>query len=97
LHEAKSESDEQLSPLVQLQIPSGFHVINFGTKSNKFWNKIQLESSINFKGVQTFWKNLVNSLEFFLDLIFMNVNLVMHTCMQENEVLYKGQYGLVWK
>jgi hypothetical protein len=36
---------------------------------------------MNFKGVQTLRKNLVNSLEIYLDLIFTKVNLVGHTCM----------------
>jgi hypothetical protein len=38
---------EQLSLLANLQIPSGYQVKNSGTKIN-------FESSLNFKGVQTF-------------------------------------------
>jgi hypothetical protein len=34
-------------------------------------------------------KNLINSLKFYLDMIFMKVNLVGHTCMQEIEVPLK--------
>jgi hypothetical protein len=29
---------------------------------------------------------MVNSLKFYLEVIFLNVNLVVHTCMQELEV-----------
>jgi hypothetical protein len=32
--------------------------------SYKFWNKFKFEYSLNFKRVQTFWKNLINSLKF---------------------------------
>jgi hypothetical protein len=35
---------------------------------------------------KSFGKNLVNSLKYYIDLIFVNVNLVGHTCMHENEV-----------
>jgi hypothetical protein len=28
------------------------------TESNKFWNKFKFEYSLNFKGVQTFLKNI---------------------------------------
>jgi hypothetical protein len=52
----------------------------------KCLNQFQFESSLNFKGVETFGENLVNSLKIYLDLIFTNVNLVGHTCMQEIEV-----------
>jgi hypothetical protein len=33
-HEARLEHAEQLSPLVELQIPIGSHVIKFGTNVN---------------------------------------------------------------
>jgi hypothetical protein len=52
----------------------------------KFWSKFQFESYLNFEGVQTFGKNMVNSLKFFLDMIFHNVNLVCFTCIQKFEV-----------
>jgi hypothetical protein len=41
---------------------------------------------LNFKGVKPFGENLVNSLKFSLEVIFLNMNLVGHTYMQENEV-----------
>jgi hypothetical protein len=40
---------------------------------------------MNFKGVQTLWENLVNSIKFYLNMIFTKVNLVEHTCMQKLE------------
>jgi hypothetical protein len=46
-------------------------------------NEFKFESSMNFKGFQTLWENLVNPLKFYLDLIFTKVNLVGHTFMQE--------------
>jgi hypothetical protein len=76
LYEAKFEHVEQLSPLSQLQIPTRIHVINFGTNSN-------LNLPPIFMGFKPCRKNLVNSLKFYIDLIFTKVNLVEHTCMQE--------------
>jgi hypothetical protein len=38
---------------------------------------------MNFKGVQTLWENLENSLQISLDLIFTKMNLVGHTYMQD--------------
>jgi hypothetical protein len=52
----------------------------------KFWNKFQFEFSLKFKGIRNLGENLVNSLKIYLDLVFTNVYLVEHTCMQENEV-----------
>jgi hypothetical protein len=49
------------------------------------------------KGFKPCGKNLVNSLKLYLDLTFTTVNLVSHTCMQDYEILYKCQKGLVWK
>jgi hypothetical protein len=48
LQEARFEHNEQLSPLTQLEIANAAHIIIFGTN-------IQFETSLNFKGVQTFW------------------------------------------
>jgi hypothetical protein len=39
---------------------------------------------------------MVNSLKFHLDLIFMNMNLVGHTCMQEKEVPLQVSICLGW-
>jgi hypothetical protein len=41
---------------------------------------------MNFKGIQTLWKNLVNSLKIYLNLFFTKVNLVGYTCIQDLEV-----------
>jgi hypothetical protein len=49
------------------------------------------ESLINLKGIQTFWKNLINSPKFLLDLIFTKVNSVGITYMREFELQYKCQ------
>jgi hypothetical protein len=38
---------------------------------------------MNFKGVQTSGKHLVNSLKFYLNLVFTKMNLVGHTCIQD--------------
>jgi hypothetical protein len=42
-----------------------------------------LNISLILKGFKPFGKNLVNSLKFYLEIIFMHVNLDIHTCMQE--------------
>jgi hypothetical protein len=42
---------------------------------------------MNFKGVQTLWENLINSLKFYPNKIFTKVNLVRHTCVQKFRVL----------
>jgi hypothetical protein len=49
LHEYILESYKQLSQLLWLQIPTTSYVKNLGTDSI-------FESSMNFKGVQTFWE-----------------------------------------
>jgi hypothetical protein len=74
LHEAILEHYTQRSQLCRLQIPNKNHAKNLGTDSI-------FEFSMNFKGVQTFWENLINSPKFSLDLIFTKLNLVGHTCM----------------
>jgi hypothetical protein len=38
---------------------------------------------MNFKGVQTLWEKYGKSLKISLDIIFTNVKLVRHTCMQD--------------
>jgi hypothetical protein len=75
LHEAVFEYFEQLSKLDELQTPNRIHVINVGTYSN-----LNLLSIL--KGFKPCGKNLINSLKFYLDLIFIKINLVGHTCMQ---------------
>jgi hypothetical protein len=79
LHEARIELYEQPSPLAQLQIPNGCHVIKFETNLNLKLPRI-------LKGFKPLRKNLVNSLKFYPYLIFTKVNLVGHTCMLEIEV-----------
>jgi hypothetical protein len=79
LHDAKFETYEQLSLLAQFQITNKFHVINFGTNSN-------LNLPWTLKGYKTCGKNLINSLKINIVVILRNMNLVGHTCMQENEV-----------
>jgi hypothetical protein len=37
---------------------------------------------MNFKGVKPYGKNLVNSLKFYLNMVFTKVNLIGHTCVQ---------------
>jgi hypothetical protein len=73
------EHEEQLSDLAQQQNPSGFSIINSGINSN-------LNVPWILKGFKPFGKKLVNSLKFYLEVIFMNVNLVGHTFMQELKV-----------
>ncbi len=41
----------------------------------------KIEFDLNFQGQQTFGENMNNSPKFYLDMIFMNVNLDGHTCM----------------
>jgi hypothetical protein len=51
----------------------------------KFMEQIQyLKLLLILKGVQTFWKNMINPPKFSRDFIFTKVNLVGHTCMQKN-------------
>jgi hypothetical protein len=66
LHEVVLEHYKQLCKLCGLQIANKNHGKNPGIDSI-------FESSMNFKGLQTFWKN---SDKFSLDLIFTKVNLV---------------------
>jgi hypothetical protein len=63
-----------LSQLCKCQIPNINHIKNPRIDSI-------FEFSMNLKGVQTFWENLINSRKFSLDLIFTKVNLVGHICM----------------
>jgi hypothetical protein len=46
----------------------------------------KVEFGLNFKGVQTFGKNSINSPNFFLDMIFMSMNLDGLTCIKKFEV-----------
>jgi hypoxanthine-guanine phosphoribosyltransferase len=84
------EPNEQRLSLAQLQISDEFHVINFGTNSN-------LNLPCILKGFKPFGTNLVNSLKIYLEVIFLNMNLVGHTCMQENEVSTQVSLCLVLK
>jgi hypothetical protein len=88
LHEARLKYSEQHYKLCRLQIPNRNKVKNPRTNSI-------FESLINFKGVQTFWENLIYSPKFCIYLIFTKVNLVEYTCMQENQVPHKCQKSLV--
>jgi hypothetical protein len=80
LHGARIEYFEQLSQLDQLQNPNRIHVINSRTYSN-------LKLLWILKGFEPCGKNMVNSLKFYLDLLFLNLNSVGHTCMPEIGVL----------
>jgi hypothetical protein len=62
---------EKLYFLDQLQNPTGLQVINSGTNSN-----------LNFKRYKTFYKNLINYLKFHLDMIYLNMNLDLLTCIR---------------
>jgi hypothetical protein len=48
LHETGLECSEQFSKLCEHQIPDRYYVKNLGTDS-------VVESSMNFKGLETFW------------------------------------------
>jgi hypothetical protein len=74
LHRDSCKHKKQLSFLAQLQSHSGFHVTNSGTNSN-------LNLPWILKGFKPFWKNLINSLKFYLHMIFTKVNLVGYTYM----------------
>jgi hypothetical protein len=74
LYEASFKYSKELYILCWLQTPNKNKVKNPRTDSI-------LESLMNFKGIQSFWKNLINYSKFFLDLIFTKVNLVGYTCM----------------
>jgi hypothetical protein len=50
---------------------------------------------LNFKGVQTFLKNLINSLKFHHHMIYLNVNLDRLTCIQILEVPLQVVMGTV--
>jgi hypothetical protein len=69
LHVATLGPYEQFSQLCLHPIPNRIRVENPGTDST-------FESLLNFKRGLNLLKNLVNSLKFFLDLIFIKVNLV---------------------
>jgi hypothetical protein len=75
---------EQFSQLCRHQISNTKRVKNHGTD-------LIFESLMNFKRDLNFWKNLINSPKFLLDLIFKKVNLVGITFMQEIELQYKCQ------
>jgi cellobiose phosphorylase len=52
----------------------------------KLWNKINIEIFSNFKGVKSFWKNLINSIKVHLPMLDLNIILYWHTCIQIFEV-----------
>jgi hypothetical protein len=70
---------EKLSFLAQLQIPKGLQVINSGTKS-----KLKLPRIL--KGFKPFWKNLINSIKFYLPNIDLKIILHWHTYIRILEV-----------
>jgi hypothetical protein len=49
----------------------------------KIWKQIHFEPCLNFKGVQTLGKNLINPPKFNLHMFFKNINLYWLTCIQE--------------
>jgi hypothetical protein len=72
----------KISKLGMIEYSSKMKFFSIGPTPNsqsitcyKFWNQIQFESSMNFKGVQTFLENLINSLKFHLQMIYLNMNL----------------------
>jgi hypothetical protein len=69
LHVARFEYFEQLSPLGWLQILNRINVINS-------WAEINLNLPWISKGFKPCGKNLVNSLKFYLNMVFTKVNLV---------------------
>jgi hypothetical protein len=79
--------EEQISYLAQLQNPSIFWII-------KYVNNSYLNLPWILKGFKTFGKNLINSLNLCLEIIFMNVNLDGQTCMQEFGVSIQGPFWL---
>jgi hypothetical protein len=83
LHKDSWKHKEQLSFLAQLQIPKGLQVINSGTK-----NKI--ETSSNFKGVQTFLKK---SDKFYLPKLDLKIILHWHTCIRILKVHLQVRIG----
>jgi hypothetical protein len=87
LHDASLEHGEQLYELGRLQICTRIHVIKFGTNSN-------LNLPWILKGFKPCGKILVNSLKFYLDLVFTKVNLVGYTCMQEIGLPIQGSLWL---
>jgi hypothetical protein len=84
LHAASLGYCEQFFQLCRHPIP------NINRAENPRSNST-FESLINLKGIQTFWKNLINSPKFLLDLIFTKVNSVGITYMREFELQYKCQ------
>jgi hypothetical protein len=77
---------EQHSFLAQLQIPKGLQVINSGTKS-----KLKIPQIL--KGFKPFWKNLINSIKFYLPKLDLKIILCCHTCIQILEVPLQVRIG----
>jgi hypothetical protein len=69
---------EQLSFCGEIQIPNGFWIKMSGSKQhlNLVWI---------FRGLKPLEKKLTNSSKFYLEMIFMNVNLFGLTCMKNFE------------
>jgi hypothetical protein len=78
-HGGRLEHYEQLLPLGQLPIPNRLQVINSRTK-------IKIETSSNFKRVQTFLENLINSIKFYRPKLDLKIILHYHTCNRILEV-----------
>jgi hypothetical protein len=73
----------------QVEFETQGETLLFGStsKSNwiayyKFWNKFKFEFSRILKGYKTFCKNLINSLKFHLHMVYLNMNLDWHACIQ---------------
>jgi hypothetical protein len=82
------EDKKQLSFSAQFQSPSGFGIINSRTNSN-------LNLPYILKGFKPFGKNLINLLKFYLEVIFMKVNLVFYVCIPKCGVSKHGPNDLV--
>jgi hypothetical protein len=84
LHVGRLGYYERFPKLCRHPIPNRSRVKSPGTDST-------FESLLNFKRGLNLLKNMVNSLKFFLELLFTKVNLIGTTCMQECELPYKCQ------
>jgi hypothetical protein len=80
LQDDRFRYSEQFSQLGELQILNIIHAIHSGIDSNL--NILRI-----LKGLKPCGKNLVNSLKFYPNKVFIKVNLVGHTCMPKFRVL----------
>jgi hypothetical protein len=86
-HGARFEYFEQLSQSGWLQIPNKIHIIIL-------WIDLNLNLLLFLKGLNPCEKNLRNSPKFYLDLVFITVNLVGHTFMQK--IWVSIQVSMIW-